>query len=187
MRLPLQVAPVPVFPVRVVAPVPVDCPARRSMMPPHGRPVRRWVRRSKTRLRSPCPVPEAPVVVAQAEPVQAVLVPVAVVRPVVAQVVPVAVQPVVVAAAVQPVAAVLVRAAVVRPVVAQVAPVVAAQPAEEALVVVRPVVAVLGPAGPVRAVPVVAVRPVVQVPLVVDPQAVAQVLPVAARPEAPAA
>lgn len=178
MRLPLQVAPVPVFPVRVVAPVPVDCPARRSMMPPHGRPVRRWVRRSKTRLRSPCPVPEAPVVVAQAEPVQAVLVPVAVVWPAVAQVVPVAVQPV---------AAVLVRAAVVRPAVAQVAPVVAAQPAEEALVVVRPVVAVLGPAGPVRAVPVVAVRPVVQVPLVVEPQAEAQVLPVAARPEAPAA
>lgn len=171
MRLPLQVAPVPVFPVRVVAPVPVDCPARRSTMPPHGRPVRRWVRRSKTRLRSPCPVPEAPVVVAQAEPVQAVLVPVAVVRPAVAQVVPVAVQPV---------AAVLVRAAAVRPAVA-------AQPAEEALVVVRPVVAVLGPAGPVRAVPVVAVRPVVQVPLVVEPQAVAQVLPVAARPEAPAA
>lgn len=160
MRLPLQVAPVPVFPVRVVAPVPVDCPARRSTMPPHGRPVRRWVRRSKTRLRSPCPVPEAPVVVAQAEPVQAVLVPVAVVRPAVAQVVPVAVQPV---------AAVLVRAAAVRPAVA-------AQPAEEALVVVRPVVAVLGPAGPVRA-----------VPLVVEPQAVAQVLPVAARPEAPAA
>lgn len=178
MRLPLQVAPVPVFPERVVAPVPVDCPARRSTMPPHGLPVRRWVRRSKTRLRSPCPVPEAPVVVAQAEPVQAVLVPVAVVRPAVAQVVPVAVQPVV---------AVLVRAAAVQPVVAQVAPVVAVQPAEEALVVVRPVVAVLGPAGPVRAVPVVAVRPVVQVPLVVDPQAVAQVLPVAARPEAPAA